>query len=175
MSYTFHNIKKIVQVYLEDLSAHSKKRDKHPSHLRAIFDICRKYKIHINPHQCIFCVISRRLLGLIVSKYRLMVGPLKVEAFVQLPPPSTVHQLQSLQGKSNFLRQFVSNYPEITKGFMRLLKKDVPFYWDDQVQWSFEALKKDLTTTPLLSLPNFSRYFILYLESFDSTTGMVLV
>jgi hypothetical protein len=57
-----------------------------------------------------------------------MVDPLKVEAIIQFPPPRTILQLQSLQGKVNFLQLFITNYAELTKGFMRLLKKDVPFY-----------------------------------------------
>lgn len=43
MSYAFHDIKKIVQAYLDD-AAHSKKRSKHPDHLRVIFNRCQKYK-----------------------------------------------------------------------------------------------------------------------------------
>jgi hypothetical protein len=33
---------------------------------------------------------------------------------------------------------------------MRLLKKDVPFFWDEAAQFSFDALKHTLTTAPLL-------------------------
>jgi hypothetical protein len=79
----------------------------------------------------------------------IMVDPLKVEVIVQLPPPRTIVQLQSLQGKANFLRRFIANYAEITKGFMCLLKKDVPFIWDEAAQHSFDALKHTLTTPPL--------------------------
>jgi hypothetical protein len=79
-----------------------------------------------------------------------MVDPLKVEAIIQFPPPCTILQLQSLQAKANFLRRFITNYAEITKGFMRLLKKDVPFHWDDAAQCSFDALKHALTISPLL-------------------------
>src|SRR5271156_5834341 len=129
MSYAFHDIKKIVEVYLDDLTAHSKKRADHPAHLRAIFERCRFYKIRLNPHKCIFCAISDRLLGFIISKHGMMVDPFKVEAIIKLPPPRTIRQLQSLQGKGNFLRRFIANYAEITKGFMHLLKKDVPFIW----------------------------------------------
>ena len=56
-----------------------------------------------------------------------------------------------------------------------MLNKDVPFYWDDQEQLSFEVLKKDLATTPLLSPPNFSRDLVLYLVALDETIGMVLM
>jgi hypothetical protein len=105
----------------------------------------------------------------------IMVDPLKVEAIVQLPPPRTILQLQSLQGKANFLRCFIANYAEITKGFMRLLKKDVPFLWDKAAQRSFDALKHALTTAPLLRPPNYNKDFLLYLAAAESTIGMVLV
>ena len=58
---------------------------------------------------------------------------------------------------------------------MRLLKKDVPFYWDDAAQCSFEALKHALTTAPLLWPPNYKKDFLLYLATKESTIGMVLV
>ena len=38
MSYAFHDIKKIVEAYLDVLAVHSKKRANHPTHLRVIFD-----------------------------------------------------------------------------------------------------------------------------------------
>ena len=37
MSYTFYDIKHIVKPYLDDLPAHSMRRQDHPTHLRAIF------------------------------------------------------------------------------------------------------------------------------------------
>ena len=45
----------------------------------------------------------------------------------------------------------------------------------DQAQWSFYALKNALVSAPLLSSPNYSREFILYLEASPSSLGMVLV
>ena len=99
MSYAFHDTKHIVQPYLDDLPAHSLHRANHKIHLRAIFIRCRHYKIWLNPHKCVFCVQSGWLLGFIVSKEGIHVDPSKVEAIINLPPPSTLHQLQSLQGK----------------------------------------------------------------------------
>jgi hypothetical protein len=117
-----------VEACLDDLTTHSRKRVGHPTHLKAIFDHYRKYKIRLNPLKCSFYVIVGRLLGFIISKNGIMVDPLKVEAILQLSTPCTVRQLQSLQGKANFLRRFIANYVKITKGFMCLLKKEVPFF-----------------------------------------------
>ena len=58
---------------------------------------------------------------------------------------------------------------------MCLLKKDVPFLWDEAVQCSFDALKHALTTAPLLWPPNYNKDFLLYLSAAESTIDMVLV
>jgi len=47
--------------------------------------------------------------------------------------------------------------------------------WDDHAQRSFEALKAALMSAPLLIPPDYSRYFLLYLATFESTIGMVFV
>ena len=121
MKFSFHDIKAIVKPYLDDLPTHSHKRID-LDHLRLIFERCRYYKIHLNPHKCILYVESGIFLGFIVSNKGIQVDPLKVEAIVNLPPPHSIRQLQILQGKSKFLRCFIVNYAKITKGFMRLLK-----------------------------------------------------
>jgi hypothetical protein len=131
MNFSFHDLKHIVKAYLDDLAAHSRKRVDHATHLRLVFERCHYYRIQINPHKCIFCVRSGRLLGFLVSETGIMVDPLKVEAILQLPPPRTIRQLQGLQGKANFLHRFIVNYANITKGFMLLLKEDTPFIWDE--------------------------------------------
>ena len=67
MNFSFHDIKSIVEPYLDDLLAHSRKMIDHLDHLRLIFEQCKYYKIRLNPHKCVFCVDSGRLLGFIVS------------------------------------------------------------------------------------------------------------
>jgi hypothetical protein len=175
MSYDFHDTKHIVQPYLDDLPVHSMRRQDPQGHLRAIFLRYRYYRIHLKPHKCVLCVESRRLLVFIVSIHGIEVDPLKVDAILNLPPPSTLCQLQSLQGKENFLRRFIPNYVELKKGFTRLLKKGYDFIWDDTVNKYFESLKLALTLTPLLFPPYYSRDYFMYLVASDSTIVMVLV
>jgi hypothetical protein len=175
MSYAFHDIKHIVQPYLDDLPAHSMCRVDHPIHLQAIFVHYRFYHIRLNLQKCDFCVESGQLIGFIVSRQGIRVDPLMVEEILNLPPPSTLHQLQGLQGKENFLLRFIPNYAEITLGFTCLLKKGYEFVWDTITNKSFEALKLSLIPAPLLFPPDYSRDYFLYLASSDYTIGMVLV
>ena len=57
---------------------------------------------------------------------------------------------------------------------MRLLKKGVPFIWDDWAQRSFVALKVALALMLVISPPNYQKDFLLYLVASDTTVGMVL-
>ena len=123
----FHDLKTIIEVYLDDLTTHSRLRVRHPYHLRLVFERCRHYQVRLNPHKCIFCVTVGRLLGFIVSKEGIRVDPLKVEEILQLSPPRNIRHIQCLQGMENFLRRFVVNFSNLNKGFKHILKKDTPF------------------------------------------------
>jgi hypothetical protein len=90
MTFVFHDLKHIVEAYLDALAAHSCKRVDHSIHLRLVFEICYYYRIHLNPHKCIFCVMRSHILGLFVSEIGFMVDPLKVEAILPFPPPCTI-------------------------------------------------------------------------------------
>ena len=62
MTLIFHNLKNIIEVYLDDLAAHSRLRVRHPYHLRLVFERCCYYQARLNSHKCIFCVIVGLLL-----------------------------------------------------------------------------------------------------------------
>ena len=78
MAFTFHDLKCIIEVYLDDLAAHSHLRVDHPDHL-IVFGRCRRYQIWLNPQKCIFCVKVCCLLGFIISKEWIRVEHLNIE------------------------------------------------------------------------------------------------
>ena len=98
-----------------------------------------------------------RLLGFVVSKDGIQMDPLKIAAILALPAPTNLLKLQSLQGKENFLHRFVCNFAEKTHGYMRLLKNNTPFFWDDQAQWDFDNLKHALTHSPVIHTLDYSK------------------
>ena len=98
-----------------------------------------------------------------MSKEGIRVDPLKVEAILQLSPPKNIHHLECLQGMENLLQRFVVKFANLTRGFMRFLKKDTPFYWDERAQDSFDALKRALAMAPMLIPPDYSCDFLILL------------
>ena len=111
----------------------------------------------------------------VVSKYGIWIDPLKITAILALPAPTNLLELQSLKGKENFLCRFVCNFAEKTHGYMRLLKKDTPFFWDDQDQWAFDNLKHALTHLAMIHPLYYSKHFLLYITTSTTTIAMVLV
>ena len=107
MSYAFHVIKHIMELYLDDLPAHSQQWEDHPGHLRDIFLRCHHYNIHLNPHKCVFCVDIGHLLSFLVSKDGIQIDPLKIAAILALPTLSNITEIKILQGNANPLRPFV--------------------------------------------------------------------
>ena len=58
---------------------------------------------------------------------------------------------------------------------MRLLKKDTPFYWDDQSWRAFDNIKHTLTHSPVIHPPDYSKDFLLYIAASATTIAMVFV
>ena len=58
---------------------------------------------------------------------------------------------------------------------MHLLKKYMPFIWHERSQESFDALKRALEMAPMLSPPDYSCEFLIYVVVSQEIIGMVLV
>ena len=112
-----------------------------------------------------------------MSKEGIRVDPLKFDSILQLSPPHNIRHISCLQGMEigNFLQRFVVNFSNLAKGFMRLLKKDTTFSWDERSQESFDALKQALASPLVLSPPKYSHDFLIYVVTSMETVGMVLV
>ena len=57
---------------------------------------------------------------------------------------------------------------------MHLLKKDTPFFWDEQAQQAFDNLKHALTHSPVIQPQSYLKDFLLYVANSTTTIGMVL-
>ena len=66
--------------------------------------------------------------------------------------PETKQQLQSFLGMVTYMGNFIPHLSHHTEPLRQLLKKDVTFYWDDQLTRSFQEIKhllKKQTSKPL--------------------------
>ena len=73
------------------------------------------------------------------------------------------------------LNRFISRLGERALPFFKLLRKNNAFEWTDEAQEAFEALKKYLSTPPLLVAPREGEPLLLYIAATNSVVSMVLV
>ncbi|WJX39864.1 hypothetical protein P8452_27372 [Trifolium repens] len=115
-------------------------------------------------------------LGFVVHKKGIEINQNKTKAILETKPPSTKKQLQSLLGKINFLRRFISNLSGKAQAFSPLLrlKKDDPFKWNEEHQKAFDDIKDYLIKPPVLMPPSRNKAMKLYIAASEKTIGSML-
>jgi len=106
----------------------------------------------MNPLKCVFGVRAGDFLGFVVHKKGIKINQNKTKAILEIKPPSTKKEIQSLLGKIKFLGRFISNLSGRTEAFsplLRLKKEDV-FKWEPRHQKAFEEIKTYLMNQHVL-------------------------
>ncbi|XP_012849590.1 PREDICTED: uncharacterized protein LOC105969382 [Erythranthe guttata] len=165
---------KDVECYVDDLVVKSKRREDHLQNLRKVFERLRRYQLKMNPLKCAFGVTSGKFLGFVVRHRGIEIEQAKIDAILKIREPRNIHELKSLQGKLAYLRRFISNLAGRCQPFSRLMKKDVPFEWDEACTSAFESIKSYLTKPPVLIAPVPGRSLILYIAAQDRSVGALL-
>ena len=98
----------------------------------------------MNPNKCAFGVLVGQFLGFMVHERGIEVGQKSIKAIDEAVPPTTKTELQSLLGKINFIRRFISSLSKRVLSFSPLLKlkNDQEFKWGDVQQKTFEEIKE---------------------------------
>jgi hypothetical protein len=140
-----------------------------------VFEKCRKFGISLNPKKILFRLEEGNMLGHIISKDRIKIDPIIIEAIQKLEHPRNIKDLQSFNGKINFLRRFIPNLAELLKNITNMLKKGTKIKWDSESKKSFEQIKHTLTQAPVMISPDFTKDFYLFSFASEHTIAAVLL
>jgi len=171
----FDLLGKCVFVFLDDILIFSNSIDEHVIHLKQVFEIFRKYKVKINIEKCCFFKEEVEVLGHVVSKNGLKTIKSKVDAVSKWIKPENISELRSFLGSVGYYRKFINNFAMIAAPLYKLLRKNVPFIWEDIHQNSFNKLKDALISAPILRYPDFTKQFIIRTDACKDGIGGVLL
>jgi hypothetical protein len=114
-----------------------------------------------------------KMLGHIVSAKGVKIDPSRVEAIQSLSFPRYRKEVQSFLGKIHFLRRFISNFVELVKYIIAMLRKGNEVKWTIESRNYFHQIKRVLTKEPMLINPDYSKEFLIF--SFTSSDTLVVV
>ncbi|XP_070011767.1 uncharacterized protein [Nicotiana sylvestris] len=83
----------------------------------------------------------------------ILVDTQKIETVKTWPRPTTPTEVRSFLELTGYYRRFVEGFSSLSSPLTKLTLKGAKFQWTDACEWSFQALKDRLTSTPVLMLP----------------------
>lgn len=112
-------------------------------------------------------------MGHVVFKEGVSIDLNHVKAIKEIPLPINKKGVQSFLGKVNFVNRFISNFVGMVRPITLMLKKDTHFKWILEAKEVFEKIKDAISSALVLSNPDMSRDFIMYV--FSSNYNIVVV
>ncbi len=116
----------------------------------------------IHPKKCEFAITSIVYLGHKILPNGIMVHWAKVVTILEMPNPTDVYTLRSFIGLCNHYMIYVQDFSTIVHPLYALLKNDVVWTWNDEVQETFNTFKEKLSEFPILRRFDFNKVFILH-------------
>lgn len=128
--------------------------------------------------KCTFGLESGRFLSYLVTHKGIEANPEQLRAILNLQPPRTIKDTQSLTSRVAALNSFISQSSHKCKLFYNILKKsekNKEFEWTEELQQVFDQLKAYLVSPTLLSKPVEGEDLYLYMAVTDTSVSAVLI
>ncbi|XP_076915799.1 uncharacterized protein LOC143575267 [Bidens hawaiensis] len=119
-----------------------------------------------------------KFLGLIVTGTGFKANPDKIQAVARMPSPTSLKEVQTLNGRLVALNRFLANHAAKSYPFISTLRnclKKAQFRWTPEAEQAFQEVKKCLTKLPTLTAPHAGEPLTLYLSASDIAVGVVLL
>ena len=142
----------LVMVFADDILIYSQSEEEHEDHLRVILQLLRDHQLYTKFSKCEFWLTKVRILGL-VSASGVSVDPEKVEAVMSWERPKSIFEIRSFLGLAGYYRRFIEDFSLLVTPMTRLTRKEVKFEWNDLCEKAFQELKRRLTSSPILIVP----------------------
>ena len=91
-----------VEVYVDDMIVKFKDRGSHSISLRKFFKRIKEYRLRLNPQNYTFGVTAGKLLGFLVNDKGIEVGPSKIKAIFEIPPPKSEKEIRGFLGRLQY-------------------------------------------------------------------------
>lgn len=175
MNTTLHPVLRVcAMVFFDDIVVFSASYSLHLQHLREVFALLRKDKWVVKRSKCEFARRELNYLDHMISKVGVSMNKSKISEVAAWPTPTSVKEVRAFLWLAGYYRHFIHHFGTIARPLTQLLRKNTPFHWTAATTEAFEALKQALTTAPTLTLPDFTKPFVIETDACEYGIGAVL-
>ena len=167
-------LRRFVLVFFDDILIYSKSWGEHLRHLRAVLEELQRHQLFLKRTKCAFGATKVGYLGHVISEAGVAMDPAKVQAIRDWPTPRSARAVRGFLGLTGYYRKFVHHYGTVAAPLTALLKKD-GFSWSAGAAEAFVALKDAVTSAPVLTMPDFSKPFVVECDASSHGFGAVMV
>lgn len=167
---------RFVVLFVDDILCFSRSEAEHLGHLEAVLRTLQQHKLYVKLTKCRFGLREVDFLGHVISADGIKVDPAKTSAVQEWPTPQNPQHVRQFLGLAGYYRKFVQNFADLSAPLTELTKTDYRWRWTEEVeQRAFEAVKKALSSPPVLVFPDPSRPYELYTDSSGFAQGATLL
>ena len=116
-------------------------REDHDTNLINFLNVCQMEGLVLSLKKLELHCNRVSFFGAVYSKDQVEPDPKKIQGIEKMTPPEDKQQLQSFLGMVTYIGNFVPHLSHHMEPLRQLLKKDVMFYWDNQINRSFQEIK----------------------------------
>jgi len=140
-------------VYMDDILILTETVEENLSLIEEVLTTLKKYRFEVNYAKCQFLKSKIEFLEYIITWNNITLSAKHTESIDKFSVPSSVYDVQRLLGLASYFRKFIRNFALKAKPLQEL-KKSNTFDFNQNCFESFNVLKKELTTYPVLALFN---------------------
>ena len=130
----------------DDVAVYGRTEQEHDANLWRLLEVAQKEGLVFNSTKCVIKTRSINFFGSLYTDHGILPDPSKLEDVKEMPTPQSKDELQRVLGMMTYLSPYISNYAEKSAILRDLLKKDVPFTWQEDHEECFQRLKSEISS-----------------------------
>ena len=164
-----------VRCIADDIIIFGRIEEEHDTRVRKFLEKCRTLGIVLNKDKCQIGVKEIPFMGHLVTDHGLKPDPIKIEAVINMKPPTDKAGVERLRGMVNYLAKFVPKLSEVLHPINMLTHNNVVFEWTSIQDKAFKQLKQLLTEAPVLAYFDSSKPLAIQCDASSRGLGAALL